>query len=145
MPTNELIFILRILFVAFLFFFLFSVAFFLFLELSRSAKALKLANYVNPRLVVIDSKVKGIRKGDTFVLLPVTLIGRDDSVDLVLPDNFVSSKHAKIFQAEGNWWVQDLNSTNGTMLNGKLINSLAKLNYGDLIQIGNIKLKFEPL
>jgi len=68
------------------------------------------------------------------------LIGRTEG-GLILQDDTVSRKHARIFIKEGKFVLEDLNSTNGTYVNGKRI-SQCILNKNDIIRTGNIELLF---
>ncbi len=63
-------------------------------------------------------------------------IGRDPANDFVVDDIEVSRNHAKITYNEGVYRIEDLNSTNGTLLNGRKILTPEKLNNGDLINLG---------
>ena len=66
--------------------------------------------------------VDGVRRG-LNVPLPTDgslLIGRKTG-DLVIPDPLVSSRHAAIVPRDGGWVLQDLGSTNGTMVDGRLV------------------------
>jgi hypothetical protein len=63
-------------------------------------------------------------------------IGRDPANDFVVDDIEVSRNHAKITCNEGVYRIEDLNSTNGTLLNGRKILSPEKLKNGDLINLG---------
>lgn len=72
---------------------------------------------------------------DTF------LIGRAPDCDVVLPDQLVSRKHARIEKRADGWYVVDLDSGNGTFLNEERINE--ELLYdGDLIQVGDAAISF---
>jgi len=62
-------------------------------------------------------------------------IGRDPANDFVVDDIEVSRNHAKITCNEGIYRIEDLNSTNGTLLNGRKILSPEKLKDGDLINL----------
>ncbi len=58
--------------------------------------------------------------------------GREgSSADHTVPDRTVSSKHAKIFAREGKWFIEDLQSSNGTFVNGERISSPVQLTVGD--------------
>lgn len=74
-------------------------------------------------------------------------LGRQADSDIVLNDPVVSAKHALLLTLVGphggkDYLLQDLNSTNGTRLNGKDINKKAPLKNGDIIQIGRSALRF---
>ncbi len=54
----------------------------------------------------------------------------------------VSLVHAAISRQGGEWWLEDMNSTNGTYLNGAKIAGRQKLRFGDVITVGKHDLKF---
>ena len=64
-------------------------------------------------------------------------IGRLDDNDLVLPKNNVSKRHARVLYSDGRCVVSDLQSTNGTYVNGRRINAPVAVNDGDKIYIGD--------
>lgn len=64
-------------------------------------------------------------------------IGRESGVDFRISDNSVSKKHAKINVFEGSYYISDLQSSNGTFVNGKRINEKYKLEEENEIKIGN--------
>ena len=47
---------------------------------------------------------------------PEVIIGRATTAGLVVPDSSMSRHHARLFQRDGRWWVEDLGATNGTSL-----------------------------
>ncbi len=67
------------------------------------------------------------------------LIGRKDENDLVIPNPIVSSQHATIAPQDGQWILTDLDSANGTLVNGQKIQTVA-LKHGDAIEIGGIRM-----
>lgn len=76
------------------------------------------------------------------------LIGREESCDLVLGNTEVSRKHARIFQFENKFFIEDLDSTNGTFLNGRNLSKPQPLSDGDLVTIGEknvFEFSFEEL
>jgi pSer/pThr/pTyr-binding forkhead associated (FHA) protein len=64
------------------------------------------------------------------------VIGRNPVCDIVLPGPAVSRRHARLTFADGNWILQDLDSTNGTVVNGALVGR-CKLEPGDRVIIGD--------
>jgi len=72
-------------------------------------------------------------------------LGRTMENDIVLPDSYVSRKHAKISFENGTYVIEDLGSTNGTYLNGDDIRGKGKqtLKDNDEIQIGTTAFKFK--
>jgi hypothetical protein len=70
------------------------------------------------------------------------LIGRSPSVEIPLADEAVSAIHARVWRAGGRWWLEDLDSRNGTFLNQIPIAKSTVLCTGDRIRIGRIQLEF---
>lgn len=68
-------------------------------------------------------------------------VGRDPGLELVIADDFVSTNHARIVPAPGGPRLEDLDSTNGTLLNGQRVDAPVTLSAGDEIELGTIKLK----
>ena len=71
------------------------------------------------------------------------VIGRLADVDIPIDADSVSRRHARILRREEGWCVEDMNSTNGTTLNGAALNGEAELVDGDTIQIGDTVFRFE--
>lgn len=87
----------------------------------------------------------GILKGQRLtVRVPVVNIGRADYNDLVIPDDSVSSAHAKLQRREGVWVVVDNGSTNGTWVDGERIQAEALLGPGTIVRFGEVSVMFEP-
>jgi len=85
-----------------------------------------------PSLVVVS----GPKIGTRFLLTGATQrIGRDSRCDIHLDDTETSRKHAQIDLVDNEYVINDLKSSNGTLVNGHLIDS-KKLRDGDRIQIG---------
>lgn len=73
---------------------------------------------------------------------PKTMIGRQDSNDVVIIDGTVSARHAQIVNDDGVWRVVNLISTNGTSVNGRT-NVVSYLAAGDVISFGRVEMVFE--
>ena len=63
------------------------------------------------------------------------VLGRDQECDVVLPDGAVSRRHARLAWQDGQWWVHDLDSANGTMLDGAPVRQ-AILDDGASLEVG---------
>ena len=87
-----------------------------------------------PRTLVVT---EGSLKGTTIDLgqAPV-LIGRAPECTLVLTDEYSSGRHARLFQREGRWWVEDLGSTNGTKLGRSPLKEPTPVGPGQQLRIG---------
>jgi hypothetical protein len=80
------------------------------------------------------------------VHVPVTgpvVIGRSPGADIVIGDDFVSGKHSRVTPAGDGAVLEDLGSTNGTLLNGKRVEAPQSLREGDSIDIGAVRLKVD--
>jgi pSer/pThr/pTyr-binding forkhead associated (FHA) protein len=96
------------------------------------------ASGMSPRLVAID----GPLSGQTFYLdEPVSSIGRLGSNDICLDDLYVSRQHCVIRTEGDEYIIEDLNSANGTYVNGELV-KVCSLTEGALIQIGTSQFRF---
>src|SRR5947207_9566321 len=74
---------------------------------------------------------------------PIT-VGRADQNDLVLDgDEFASARHARIEARGDGVWVQDLESTNGTFVNGSRVVGAERLSPGDVLRVGETDLRLE--
>ncbi|HEY6157971.1 MAG TPA: FHA domain-containing protein [Gemmatimonadales bacterium] len=78
------------------------------------------------------------------VKTPVVNLGRADYNDIVLPDPSVSTSHAKLQRREGVWVLVDLDSTNGTFVDGERVKGEAPIAPGAMVRLGDVQLLFEP-
>ena len=79
------------------------------------------------------------------VKTPVVNLGRADYNDIVLPDPSISTSHAKLQRREGVWVLVDLDSTNGTFVEGEQVKGEAPLGPGAMVRLGDVQLLFEPV
>jgi pSer/pThr/pTyr-binding forkhead associated (FHA) protein len=95
------------------------------------------------RLVVERSEA--VPAGKTFDAGPVPVtIGRSGDNTIALGgDDFASGHHARIESQRDGVWILDLESTNGTLVNGEPVQGRRQLREGDIIQIGDTELRFE--
>ncbi|HEV3139623.1 MAG TPA: FHA domain-containing protein, partial [Vicinamibacterales bacterium] len=86
----------------------------------------------------------GPKQGTEYNLeQPVVVIGRGSTADLPLADASVSRHHAVIARENEEWGIQDLDSANGTFVNGRRISQRVPLVGGDSVRLGSVLLKFE--
>jgi FHA domain len=85
----------------------------------------------------------GLREGERFDLIGGLSIGRSQEADLRIDDRYASGVHARIFSREGRSYVEDMNSTNGTLLNDADLRGEAELVDGDVIRIGDTGFRYE--
>jgi hypothetical protein len=86
--------------------------------------------------------ISGKYQGGEFPIVPEKqiVVGRSSDLDMVLVEDMVSRKHAKIAMQSDQIWIEDLGSTNGTFVNGEKIKR-ARLKEGDRVLIGTSILK----
>jgi len=107
-------------------------------------RALATENAVAARPTVVQRTVRGApRLGDRLPLRAVNALGRDAGNDIVINDEAASARHALVEFADGEWWVEDAGSTNGTVVNGEIVRSRERLQYGDELAIGRVALRLE--
>ena len=140
LPFDIVIFLLRIVFVFFLYFFLFQVV----RVISRDLRVTKPPEPVSTQYgqaVVVNPGSSKLVPGSVYNLQPITSLRRKLSNTIVLDDNFVSGEHSLLTWRDGRWWVEDVASTNGTFVNGAEINRPTPLLDGDVVGIGGVQLK----
>lgn len=87
---------------------------------------------------------QGPREGARFELTrPITTLGRDLTNDICLPEGRISSTHARIVREASKYFIEDLNSTNGTFVDGQRITQRVELAAGTVLRMGGASLKFE--
>jgi pSer/pThr/pTyr-binding forkhead associated (FHA) protein len=82
-----------------------------------------------------------------YLLLAVVVwitVGRDESCHVTIPDSSVSHRHARIYHSDGEWYVEDLGSTNGTFVNDRPLTRPIVLRPGDTVSIGRSTLEARP-
>lgn len=96
-----------------------------------------------PRLVVR----RGPNPDQVFLLQnDTTIVGREPINDVMFPDAEVSRRHCRIVFQHTEYFIEDLNSTNGTFVNGRRISEITRLNSGDIIDFGEtVRVVFEYL
>lgn len=81
-----------------------------------------------------------LRPGTIVPLQPETTLGAQKGNTLVLRDQFISGQHARVRWDGVSWWVEDLNSTNGTFINRRRITPGAAepLPSGAVLEVGDV-------
>ena len=87
----------------------------------------------------------GAMKGKHIpIRVPIVNVGRAEYNDIVLSDDSVSTTHAKLQRREGIWVVVDLESTNGTLVDGERVRGEAPLAPGAYVRFGEVQTLFVP-
>ena len=93
------------------------------------------------KITVLDGQAAGI-----WAPLPATgavLIGRSTQATIDIADDYASSRHARVYDHNGVWVIEDLDSTNGTFINGQQISQPTIISTKDSIRIGRTHLALE--
>jgi pSer/pThr/pTyr-binding forkhead associated (FHA) protein len=89
-------------------------------------------------IVIIEGQVQGM---EYAVTKTYTVIGRDKGADITPKDSHISRQHAVIVYLDGSYILKDLDSTNGTIMNGAFIKQ-ANLRHGDKFRVGDTTFQF---
>jgi hypothetical protein len=94
-------------------------------------------------LVVMATAGSAPRLGATIELATISTIGRDADNTVAVDDPFASARHASLTFRGRVWYLEDLGSTNGTLLNGRPVSRAQPLGFGDEIAVGQTRLRLE--
>lgn len=135
--------LLRLLSAGLLLAFVGALAWLIYRDLQLTARMLAQQDQVHGYLVVIANDVAEPALNSRFPLAPVTSIGRAARNTVVLNNGYASGEHALLTWRGGQWWLEDLGSRNGTLLNEAPLVDTAVVSSGDIISIGGTQLKLE--
>ena len=95
---------------------------------------------LQPRFVVISSNFAGV---EYYVRRSKVVIGRDPACDIAIHHQSVSARHAEVRRTpRGDYEIRDLNSSNGTKVNGIPISEPFKLDSGDAVTLGHVTMRY---
>jgi pSer/pThr/pTyr-binding forkhead associated (FHA) protein len=104
----------------------------------KDRKAAEKAAKAVPQLVVLEP---ADQRGRAYQLGNEASIGRAAGCQITVDDTYVSQIHARVFTRDGQWFVEDLGSTNGTWMNRQKVSGPMVLQRGDRLQVGNTVLE----
>ena len=139
-PFLLTVWIVRLLFLGLLYLFQFRIARALVTDLRAAARE---PGAELGRLVVLASPGGEPAEGTSLGLDAIATIGRDVNNAIVVEDQFVSAEHAILTFRGRAWYLEDLGSTNGTYVNGSPVGEVVPLGFGDVIQVGQVRLRLE--
>jgi pSer/pThr/pTyr-binding forkhead associated (FHA) protein len=138
-----LLLFLQLGFLALLYLILFGFARSLLRDL-RSAELTQMASQSGiGRLSVLESPDDEPPAGSSIALGPINSIGRNVNSTIFVEDDFVSGSHAMLTFRGRSWFIEDQGSTNGTYVNGHLIDRAVALSFGDELTIGRVRMRLE--
>lgn len=107
----------------------------------RDSAGPELRAAVHPRLEIVAAM--GHEPGTLFDVDRGATLGRSDGADIPVDDPFASSAHARIFSRGDFMYLEDMGSTNGTLLNGRRVRTAERLRVGDVIRIGDSEYRYQ--
>ena len=139
--------VLKFGFLAVLFLYLFWIAVSARKDLKRNEDASRTFSEAVPggtrdAWLVVESSPE-LETGTRFDLFGGATLGRSGDADISFDDRYASGLHARVYPRGGRYFAEDMNSTNGTLLNGGPIQAEAELADGDLVAIGDTSFRFE--
>ena len=137
---NILSVVFKYLFIIIIYLFMFSIIRLIYLDI----KVMWLSTYVK------DTYLKLINQKDTlpfkikevYSLEEDVTIGRSNKNTIMIKDPYISKNHLSIVKDEGEYFLEDLNSANGTFVNEDRIMDVVRLNNGDTIRLGQVEFIF---
>ncbi|WP_077370026.1 FHA domain-containing protein [Anaerosalibacter sp. Marseille-P3206] len=137
---NILSLVFKYLFILIIYLFMFSIIRLIYLDI----KGMGLSSYVK------DTYLKLINQKDTlpfkikevYSLEEDITIGRSKNNTITIKDPYISKNHLSIVKDEGDYYLEDLGSANGTYINGDRVMDVVRLKNGDTIRLGQLDFIF---
>jgi len=107
-------------------------------DLKQNSQAL---SQRRPRPITLLLQVEGTETIPHRFNSAELIIGRDPASHLTVNEDTVSARHTRLSYRQGQWWVEDLHSTNGTFLNQELIVDPIVMASGDQLRCGQVNFK----
>ena len=133
--------IFKYLFIIIIYLFIFTIIRMIYLDI-RSMQSMDIGKDEAYLKVVNRLDSLNFKMQEYYVLRGATKLGRSSKNDIVIKDSFVSKNHLIIEKENGHYYIRDLNSANGTFLNGQTLYEKTELNNGDRIGVGFIQFLF---
>ncbi|NMB28099.1 MAG: FHA domain-containing protein [Tissierellia bacterium] len=129
--------IFKYIFIVIIYLFILSIIRLIYLDI-KGIGTVSLDNSIYLKLInrkdSLPFKIKEYYSLEDFVSL-----GRGNENKIIIKDPYISKNHLKIVEDEGNYYLEDLNSANGTYLNGDKIMDVVELKNGDRIRVGQVE------
>ncbi|MDZ4770634.1 MAG: FHA domain-containing protein [Chloroflexota bacterium] len=146
MDAQLLLFILRLISAALLLGIVAVIFIALWRDYQHSVTAANVQRRIYGQLVELHTEASESAVDETGVihpLLPLTSIGRAPSNTIPIEDDFASSEHALLALRQGQWWLEDRDSRNGTSINGLVISKPVVVTDGDVIGVGGRRFRID--
>lgn len=130
----------KYLFIFIIYLFMFSIIRLIYLDI----KGMGVISYDNTTYLKLINRKDSLpfKIKEVYTLEDSTTIGRNNQNKIIIKDPYISKNHLKIVKDEGDYYIEDLNSANGTFINGTKIMDAVRLKNGDRIRLGQIEFLF---
>lgn len=130
----------KYLFIFIIYLFMFSIIRLIYLDI----KGMGIISYDNTTYLKLINRKDSLpfKIKEVYTLEDSTTIGRSNQNKIIIKDPYISKNHLKIVKDEGDYYIEDLNSANGTFINGTKIMDAVRLKNGDRIRLGQVEFLF---
>lgn len=137
---NVLSLIFKYIFIIIIYLFIFSIIRLIYLDIRN----IDYNNLNNTAYLKLINRIDSIpyKISDHYTIDGKITLGRNQENDIYIKDPFVSKRHFQIIEDEEDYYLEDLDSANGTYLNQEKIEDVVKLRNGDIIKVSNIEFLF---
>lgn len=137
---NILSVIFKYIFILIIYLFMLSIIRLIYLDIKGiSLNKLSENNYLK---LINQKETLPFKVKEVYSLDKDTTIGRGNQNNIIIKDPYISKRHLKIVKDEGDYYLEDLGSVNGTFVNGDKIMDVVKLKNGDRIRLGQVEFLF---
>lgn len=143
MSLDVLLLLLRLITAAALYAFLGVVVYYIWRDVRAISEQYPERQRPMGKLTVVKSDDNSLELGREYVLQPLTTLGRSPTCTIVLQDSFASTEHAQVVWKRGQWWLEDQESKNGTIVNDITVTEPVVLASGDEIAVGRVRFRLE--
>lgn len=139
MPLVRLI--LRVLIIVVIYIIIFWALKIMYKDIKGGNKKKRASKQLGLEVIKVGDNKSNLKIGSVIPIHSKLTIGRKEDNLLILHDQYVSGYHAMIFIKNNEYFIKDLNSTNGTLFNGKRLDKVLNLKLDDEIVIGEYVFK----
>jgi FHA domain len=93
------------------------------------------------KLIVIDPALSNLSAGASYAIRAKSTIGRHSDCSIAIEEPTLSAVHARFETRDSAWYVTDMDSTNGTFVNGRTVRGSVYIETDDIVQFGRMTFK----
>ncbi|MDR7870753.1 MAG: FHA domain-containing protein [Tissierellaceae bacterium] len=137
---NVLSLLFKYIFIIIIYMFIFSIIRLIYLDI-KGMDIVGTGDYAYLKLINRKDSLP-FKINEHYSIDEVLSLGRRGSNDIIIKDPYVSKTHFQVVKDENNYFLEDLDSANGTYLNNERVEDAVELTNGDIIKVGNIEFLF---